>query len=360
MAFETTYNTISKVCKKIEEEGISAYLVGGISAAIQTNTNLYRQNDDLDLMVDSKELSRLIELLEQAGYKVEDKRGIKTGNFVDKDGVFHPADHELNADTEEKDLLGVGIFVYTRENGQVTLNSYSKNEKEGCVVGNRKVIPEELFDLMYSSEKIDYKGTKLMSASKAYTYMIKSRGKRKKDLQDANLLKEHIDAAELEKIRRIVQLELRVKQYFDKYNEKGEIVSTEKVPALEEIIKRFIQDYIKANPSLEHDEVLKEMMMEPKVVKILEQRQDVSTILKCIQKVNFDSKDELVDRAFEISHMYCYSDNFEEAFEKMLPKRDMSFIEGLQGQTYLPRKKDIEVDEMIEKNKKIEKTKEIN
>jgi len=344
MDFQDTYNTLNQVCKKIEEEGINAYLVGGISAAIQTNTDLYRQNDDLDLMVDSNELDKLVQLLEQVGYKVEDKRGIKTENFVDRDGVFHPADHELNADTEEKDLLGVGIFVYTRENGEVTVNSYSKNEKEGCVIGNRKVLPEELFDLMYSSEKVNYKGTKLMSASKAYTYIKKARGKREKDLQDANLLKEHIDEEELKKIERITQLERRVKQYFDRYNEKGEIVSTEKVPALEDTIKKFIQGYIDTNPNLEYSKVLDKMMSEPKVAKILEQRSDVSTILKKVQQLEVNSKEELVDRAYEVSHMFCYSDNFEEEFQKMLPNREISFVESLQNQTCSPNAGDLKAN----------------
>lgn len=334
MDFEKTYNTIFSVCNKISKKNINAFLIGGISASIQTQTDLYRQNDDLDLMVDSKDLDKLLKILEKIGYSVEDKRGIKTNNFVDKSGKFHPMDHELNADTERNDLLGIGIFVYTKENGQVTLNSYSKNEKEGCVIGSRKVIPEELFNLMYNSEKIEYKGTKLMSASKEYTYMIKSKGKREKDLQDAKLLEDYIRDEELEKIKRIKQLEHRTQHYLDKYDETGTIISSQKVPGLEDTIKKFIYSYVESNPDLDSKEILAKIMHEDSVIKIMEQREDVATIFERIQQLPINSREELIKRSYEVSYMYCYFDNFDEEFEKLLSKKEKNFMEKLQDQTY--------------------------
>ena len=130
MTYEKTYDTISKVYSKLIKNKIDAFLIGGISAPIQTNTDLYRQNDDLDIMVSEENVDKIISELEKAGYIVSDKRGIKTENYVDEKGQFHPMDHELNADTKDKSLLGIGIFVYKRENGIVTLNSYAYEEKE--------------------------------------------------------------------------------------------------------------------------------------------------------------------------------------------------------------------------------------
>ena len=43
-----TYNTLFKIFSKLE--GIDAYLIGGISAAIQTKQDLYRNHDDIDIM----------------------------------------------------------------------------------------------------------------------------------------------------------------------------------------------------------------------------------------------------------------------------------------------------------------------
>ena len=89
----------------------SAYLMGGISAAIQTNQDLYRQNNDIDIMCNEGELSRLVEILQKIGYSVDDRRGIKTRNVVDSQGHFQAIDHELNAYTKNKNMLGVGISV---------------------------------------------------------------------------------------------------------------------------------------------------------------------------------------------------------------------------------------------------------
>ena len=58
---------------------------------------------------------------------------------------FQPVDHELNADTKKKDMLGVGIFTYKIKGNEVICHSYAFEEKEGRVVGTEKVMPKELF-----------------------------------------------------------------------------------------------------------------------------------------------------------------------------------------------------------------------
>ena len=43
--YHTTYDTLSKIFGELDD--IEAYLVGGISSAIQTNQDLYRKNSDI-------------------------------------------------------------------------------------------------------------------------------------------------------------------------------------------------------------------------------------------------------------------------------------------------------------------------
>ena len=43
--YHSTYDTLLKIFGELD--GIDAFLVGGISAAIQTNQNLYRKNSDI-------------------------------------------------------------------------------------------------------------------------------------------------------------------------------------------------------------------------------------------------------------------------------------------------------------------------
>lgn len=316
MAYEKTYDTISKVYSKLIKKKIDAYLIGGISAPIQTNTDLYRQNEDLDIMVSEENVDKIISELEKAGYIVSDKRGIKTENYVDEKGQFHPMDHELNADTKDESLLGIGIFVYKRENGIVTLNSYAYEEKEKAVIGSRKEIPEELFDLMYSDKKIKYHGSQVMTSSKEYTYLTKMRGKREKDKLDASILEPFIDDESKAKIERIKKLEKRVKRYKDRYNDKGEIESTEKMPELEDTFYRFISDYENKYSSISKSELLEKILKDPLVLKIIQEREDVSFVLEKLKDFTSKSKKGLAEASREIAHIYCYSDDFNEEYSK--------------------------------------------
>ena len=215
--YHRTYDTLSEIFGKLED--IDAYLIGGISAAIQTNQDLYRQNSDIDIMCREEQLQLLIAALQKSGYSVDDRRGIKTRNIMDINGQFHAIDHELNADTQNHKLLGVGIFTYSVKGNEVITHSYAYHEEEGRVIGIEKVMPKELFDLMYDSNVVDYKGIKLKSQSKEYTYLTKSKGAREKDQLDASVIEPTLDNESREKITRIKELESRVKQYrlcFDK------------------------------------------------------------------------------------------------------------------------------------------------
>ena len=184
--YQKTYDTLSKIFSKTE--GMDLFLIGGISTAIQTNRDLYRQNSDIDIMCREEQLQTLIKTLQKAGYSVDDRRGIKTRNTTDIDGQFHAIDHELNADNENEKLLGIGIFTYSVKGNNVITHSYSYHEKEKRVIGIEKVMPKKLFYLMYNDNVVDYKGIKIKTQSKEYIYLTKNRGKREKDKLDSSVI----------------------------------------------------------------------------------------------------------------------------------------------------------------------------
>lgn len=314
MAYETTYKTLSVVMRQLYEKGIKAYLIGGISAAIQTNTELYRQNTDLDIMVDINDLEQVINVLQGCNYVVDDKRGVKTRNYVDAQGEFIPADHELNANSTDNTVLDIGIFVYQRENGMVTMNSYAYDEREQAVIGKRKVMPEELFDLMHSDEQVNYYGTTLVSASKEYTYISKTRGKRAKDRLDAIILEPYIDKKFEDKMARIMALEKRVTVYLDKYNEKGEVQCSTKVPEFEDAACEFVQSYTQRYPNCSYQELLNTLLSSPQVAKLASERSDVACVLEKLKDFTGLEVRNMPEVARHIAHLYCYSDNFEEEY----------------------------------------------
>ena len=79
-------------------------------------------------------------------------------------------------------------------------------------------MPEELFDLMYSSQDIEYKGTTVKCQSKEFTYLSKSSGNREKDKLDASVIEQYIGENEKKKIDRIKKLQKRIEKYRNTYD----------------------------------------------------------------------------------------------------------------------------------------------
>ena len=276
--YRKTYDTLSKIFSKID--GIDLYLIGGISAAILTNRDLYRQNDDIDIMCQEEQLPFLIKLLQEAGYSVDDRRGIKTRNTVDIDGQFHAIDHELNADKKSKKLLGVGIFTYSIKGNEVITHSYSYHEKEGRVIGVEKVMPKELFDLMYENNAVDYKGVKLKTQSKEYIYLTKSRGKREKDKLDASVIEPTLDDESKEKIARIRELESKVKQYRLLFDKDGKIESRDRIPSLEDKVNSYLDSlYIKSSTKTS-EQIINDVLHSEQYDRVVIEHPEIDLLIK--------------------------------------------------------------------------------
>lgn len=276
--YRKTYDTLSKIFSKID--GIDLYLTGGISAAIQTNRDLYRQNDDIDIMCREEQLPFLIEFLQKAGYSVDDRRGIKTRNTVDIDGQFHAIDHELNADIKSKKLLGVGIFTYFVKGNEVITYSYSYHEKEGRVIGVEKVMPKELFDLMYDSNDVDYKGVKLKTQSKEYIYLTKSRGKREKDKLDASVIEPTLDDESKERIARIRELESKVKQYRLLFDKDGKIESRDRIPSLEDKVNSYLDSLYMKSSTKTPEQIISDVLVSEQYGRVVIEHPEIESLIK--------------------------------------------------------------------------------
>lgn len=291
--YHRTYDTLSKVSGSLKE--IDAFLIGGISAAIQTNQDLYRKNDDLDIMCKEDDLEYLIDNLKKLGYVVDDKRDIRTGNIVDKDGNFHPADHELNADTNNKKILGIGIFTYQIRENEVITHSYAFHEKEGRVIGAEKVMPKELFDLMYDSRVVDYKGMKLKSQSKEYIFLTKSRGKREKDKLDASIIEPYLDDDSKARILRIKELEAKSKTYRVLYDKDGKVESRTQLPTLEEKVNTYLDSLYMENTTKTPEQIISDVLQSDEYQRIIGEHPEVDKIIDGwkSKSANYTYKDKI-------------------------------------------------------------------
>lgn len=291
--YSKTYDTLSRIFSKLD--GANAYLIGGISAAIRTNQDLYRQNSDIDIMCNEEELSRLVEILQKIGYSVEDRRGIKTRNVVDSQGHFQAMDHELNAYTRNKNMLGVGIFTYQVKGDEVVTHSYAFEEKEERIIGTEKIIPKELFDLMYDDRIIDYKGMKLKTQSKEYIYMTKSRGHREKDKIDASVIETILDDKSKAKISRIKELEAKTRTYRLLYGKDGKIESRTKLPTLEEKVNAYLDSLFMKDTTKTPEQIILDVFQSDEYHRIVDSHPEIDSLIESWKEraKNYTYKDKV-------------------------------------------------------------------
>ena len=303
-----TYETLKRVFEKINEKEIKVYLIGGISAAIQANVDLYRKNEDLDLMINIEEQEKLLQLLKEMNYSVEDRRRNLTRNLVDDEGVFHALDHEFNADTNE-DLLGIGIFTYEKKEGKIFTQSYAYHKKENRYIGYEHEMPERLFGLMYDNEEKVYHGVKVRCQTRAYTYLKKKRGTRDKDKLDAEIIERVLDRPDYEKIEEIKRLEKTVVSYLVEYDNDGNIVSRTRIPTFEEKIENYINSIKEKNSNMSDTEI-KQVIAEDKYIKELIKNDNVLKEIIEIWKNSSETEDIAAD-ARNIAHNYLNQIGFE-------------------------------------------------
>ena len=275
--YHRTYDTLSEIFSELE--GLDVYLVGGISAAIQSNQDLYRQNSDIDIMCNENDLSKVLEILNKFGYSIDDRRTIKTRNIIDSAGHFIGKDHELNANIKSKKMLNIGIFTYRVKDNEVITYSYAFDEKEGKIVGTETIMPRELFDLMYDKKAIEYKGVKLKTQSKEYVYMIKSNGNREKDKLDASVIEPILDEHSKAKIDKIRKLESKKRICRIIYNKDGNVESKVRFPTLEEKINDYL-DYLFVKGSTQTpDQIISDVLQSDEYHKLVGSHPEINSLL---------------------------------------------------------------------------------
>ena len=275
--YHKTYDTLSKIFGKLDN--IDAYLVGGISSAIQTNQNLYRQNSDIDIMCKEEDLPKIIKKLQEIGYSIEDKRGINTNNIIDSNGNFKVGCHDINTSIKNSNLLGVGLFVYKINNDEVTTYSYAFDERTGKFVGTEKIIPKELFNMIYNKTPVDYKGIKLKTQSKEYTYMSKSKGTREKDKLDASIIEPTLDQKSMEKISKIRDLEARTDEYNLVFNKYGKIELRHRIPSLKDKVESFLTSLYISSSTKTPEQIVNDVLQSEQYSRVIIEHPEINSLI---------------------------------------------------------------------------------
>ena len=191
--------------------------------------------------------------------------------------------------------MGVGLFVYKINNNEVTTYSYAFDERIGKFVGTEKVIPKELFDMIYNNTPVDYKGIQLKTQSKEYTYMSKSRGTRAKDKLDASIIEPTLDEKSMEKISKIRELEARTKKYRLVFDENGKIESKHRLPSLEDKVNSFLTSLYVSSSTKTPEQIVNDVLQSEQYSRAIIEHPEINLLINQWQEKtkNYTYRDKI-------------------------------------------------------------------
>lgn len=196
---ELINDTVSQVCEKLNKLGVDYYVVGALSTFIGTQTPLFRYHGDLDFMVAEKDIPKVQEALAGTNYDFQDDRLDNKKRL--ENGVGHTqGEHEVIANHKENEFH-LGFFLFRREqDNSMTVREYfmqenTQGEKVPMVL--ERHMPKELVDLEYTSETIEYAGTRFRVSTPESVYSKKMFTQHPKDLLDIQALASKIDKSKI-------------------------------------------------------------------------------------------------------------------------------------------------------------------
>ena len=142
---------IDFIANQLNSKNINFYIVGAIGAYIDASLPLQRTHNDLDLMIEEKDVNILKEIFKDSDYIFYDNRA-NPNKHLNQLG-FPDGDHEVYAKHKEKDFH-VGFFMYYHDNNTYTICEYFKENEQTKRL--ERTLPLEIFDYQYNNTPINY------------------------------------------------------------------------------------------------------------------------------------------------------------------------------------------------------------
>ena len=206
-------STLHSFCTKLNELGVDYYLVGAVSAFLGSGVPLFRYHGDLDFMIAEKDINKIKELLKDSDYVFEDNR-LTVSRTYDPNLAIQ-GDHEFLANHKENEFH-LGFFLFDRlSDGSINSKEYYRGRKDGKDVPMVviKHLPKELVDLEFTTNGIEYAGTRFRIRTPESLYAMKVHSTRPKDIIDVKALEDRID---FEKVKRLESMRQTIRiMYLD-------------------------------------------------------------------------------------------------------------------------------------------------
>lgn len=189
-------NQISFISKKLNEKNINFYIVGAIGAYIDASIPLQRQHDDLDLMIEEKDVIKLHDIFKDTDFEFHDSRF--TSNKTLNEYGYPEGDHEVYAKLKGSEFH-IGFFIYYKDKDTYTICEYFNQDNKAKKL--ERTLPINIFNYQYNDTPINYFGNIVKVARKELIYKNKVVMNREKDLFDLNILEPTLNKTILDNLK---------------------------------------------------------------------------------------------------------------------------------------------------------------
>ena len=148
-------NAIKMIVQKLDYHKINFYIVGALGAYIDAKISLQRNHDDLDLMIEEKDIEKVKEIFKDSDFMFFDDRYINN-KYLNQWG-YPEGNHEVYANHKFSNFH-IGFFLYRKNNEKYTIIEYFK--ENGKCKRLERSLPIEIFNYQYN-DIAEYKGIKV-------------------------------------------------------------------------------------------------------------------------------------------------------------------------------------------------------
>lgn len=188
--------TLKIICTKLNNHKIIYYVVGAIGAYIDAEIPLQRIHEDIDIMVEEKDIKELAKIFKETDFIFHDNR-LSSNKTLNKHGYTN-GDHEVYAQHKHNDFC-IGFFLFHHDNSSYTITEYFR--EQGLQKKLERTLPIEFFNAQYNDDSVKYLETKLKTVRKETIYKNKLVMNREKDLFDLEKIKPTIESKKLDKLK---------------------------------------------------------------------------------------------------------------------------------------------------------------
>ena len=192
--------TLTKITKLFNQYGIDYYVVGALACFIKTNQPLFRYHDDIDIMLNEDDISKVGEIMSQCGYDFHDDRFPNMSRYREMQETNQP--HIVIANNPGNEFH-LGFFTFKRNDDKsITMRDYSHriNNDHVAVDILERQSDLEGTALWYDDNPTNFMDTSFKTGTVESVYLLKEFTKRPKDITDMQKLEPFINKEKLAKL----------------------------------------------------------------------------------------------------------------------------------------------------------------